>query len=434
MDLRRKLELLGDRRPIATPALSVPAPRSASDAKPSGAARESVLSELREKIAAVLGRAPVELRRADPSQTTLPFERFERPEGTLYRRLERLALSHHVGRMPVDAAAAANAELLALLALDPRLSGLRFERALFVDTETTGLGGGAGVLPFLIGLAWFDGDRRLFIEQLFLRRPADEPALLSHLRECVERAEVLVTYNGKSFDLPLLAGRYVMNHMPPLPARPHLDLLHVARRLHGARIKQCRLVSLESEVLGFGRGPDVAGEDIAARYGHFLRSGDESALEGVVTHNAWDVLSMAALVGLYGEPLGLLPSQDLVGLARTLHRAGALETAAHAAEIAVERGGGAHARRARGDIAKARGDRARALVEFEALLDEVDEPSLRLELAKLYEHHMKAPGLALQLLERGTGESEEALSRRRARLERKAERARNPRPSKRRPR
>jgi uncharacterized protein YprB with RNaseH-like and TPR domain len=389
-----------------------------------------VLSELRDKIAAVLGRPRADPPRADPSQTTLPFERLERPEGMLYRRLERLLPSHHVGRMPVDAAASANAELLALLALDPRLSGLRFDRALFVDTETTGLGGGAGVLPFLVGLAWFDAERRVFIEQLFLRRPADEPALLSRLRECVEQADVLVTYNGKSFDLPLLAGRYVMNHLPPLPARPHLDLLHVARRLHGARIKQCRLVSLESAVLGFGRGPDVAGEDIAARYAHFLRSGDESALEAVVTHNAWDVLSMAALVGLYGEPLDLLPHQDLVGLARTLRRAGALETAAHAVEVAVERGGGAHARRARGDIAKARGDRARALVEFEALLIEVDDPTLRLELAKLYEHHQKTPGLALALLAQGTGESDEALSRRRARLERKAARAANPAPSK----
>jgi uncharacterized protein YprB with RNaseH-like and TPR domain len=430
MDLRQKLALLGDRYPSAKRGLESPAPLEPS---PPDNARERVLLELREKIAAVLGRTPVERPRADPSQTTLPFERFERPEGVLYRRLERLSLSHHVGRMPVDAAASANAELLALLALDPRLSGLRFERALFVDTETTGLGGGAGVLPFLIGLAWFDAERRLFIEQLFLRRPADEPALLSRLRECVEQAEVLVTYNGKSFDLPLLAGRYVMNHLPPLPARPHLDLLHVARRLHGARIKQCRLISLESAVLGFGRGPDVAGEEIAARYGHFLRSGDESALEAVVTHNAWDVLSMAALVGLYGEPLELLPSQDLVALARTLRRAGALETAAHAAEIAVERGGGAHARRARGDIAKARGDRARALAEFEALLEDVDEPALRLELAKLYEHYKKAPGLALELLERGTGEADAALSRRRSRLELKVQRAANPRARKPRP-
>jgi uncharacterized protein YprB with RNaseH-like and TPR domain len=396
------------------------------ESRPAPSGRERVLAELREKMAAVLGRPAPPVFRADPSQTSLPFQPFERAEGALYRRLERLQPSHHVGRMPVDAAAAANAELLALLALDPRLSSVRFDRALFLDTETTGLGGGAGVVPFLIGLAWFDGEQRVHLEQLFLRRPGDEPALLSHLRECVERAEVIVSFNGKSFDLPLLAGRYVMNRLPPLPERPHLDLLHVARRLHAARIQQCRLTSLEGAVLGFERGPDVAGADIAARYGHFLRTGDESALEGVVTHNAWDVLSMAALVGLYGEPIDLLPSQDLVGLARTLRRAGALEQAAQAAEVAVERGGGVTARRARGDIAKARGDRARALAEFEGLLSELDDPGLRLELAKLYEHYQGAPALALSLLDRGTGEDEAALGRRRARLERKAARASDP--------
>jgi hypothetical protein len=322
--------------------------------------------------------------------------------------------------MPVDSALGANAELVALLALDPTLAGVRYERALFLDTETTGLGGGAGVLAFLVGMSWFDAENRLFIEQLLLRRPADEKALLARVRECLEQAEVVVTYNGKSFDLPLLATRCVMNHLPPLPVRPHLDLLHVARRLHGKRIGACRLVSLESEVLGFGRGPDVEGADIAARYGHFLRTGDDSGLEAVVGHNAWDVVSMAALVGLYGEPIGLLPGQDLVGMARTLRRAGALERAAAVAETAVERGGGVDARRARGDIAKARGDRARALAEFEALALEVDDPSLRLELSKLYEHFLKQPGLALELVERGTGEKPPAEARRRERLQRKA--------------
>lgn len=420
MDLRQKLSLLRDAHPTRKPR-----PELASPALDAPDAREKVLAELREKMATVLGRPPAERPAFSPSDTLLPFVPFQCADGLVHRRLERLAASHHVGRMPVDAAAGANSELLALLALDPSLSGLRFDRALFIDTETTGLGG-SGVLPFLVGLLWFDDERRACLEQLFLRRPADEPALLEHLRACVERADVIVTYNGKAFDMPLLAGRYVMNRLPPLPARPHLDLLHVGRRLHRERVGQCRLVSLESAVLGFGRGPDVAGEEIAARYGHFLRSGDESTLEAVVTHNAWDVLSMAALVGLYGEPIELLPTQDLVGLARTLRRAGALEQAAQAAQVAVDRGGGAHARRARGEIAKARGDRARALSDFESLLEDLDDAKLRLELAKLYEHYKKAPALALALLARGTGEDDAALARRRCRLELKAERAASP--------
>lgn len=440
MDLRQKLALLSG-PPVARRALDPDAASQLLDSEPapvSGevthapaveAPREQLLSDLRSKISRILGRPSPPRALAEPSDTDLRFERIERPEGTLYRRLERLQPSHHVGTMPVDSAAAANSELLALLALDPKLSGLCFQRALFLDTETTGLGGGAGVLAFLLGMSWFDEQGRLFVEQLLLRRPGDEPALLARLRECVERADVIVTYNGKAFDWPLLVGRCVMNRLPPLPARPHLDLLHIARRLHRGRISQCRLVTLESEVLGFGRGPDVAGEEIAARYSHYLRSGDESSLNAVVLHNAWDVVSMAALVGLYGEPVDLLPAEDLVGLSRTLRRAGALERAAQVADVAVERGGGASARRVRGEVAKARGDRALALREFESALAELDDPALRLELAKLYEHFMKAPGFALALLAQGTSEKEDQHTRRRARLERKVDKAAQPKKS-----
>ncbi len=436
MDFRQKLGWLdSDQRAAAAPGGAVVGPLPAQPldetplpvataTEPSADDKSDVLQQLRQKMADLLGRPNRERPLAVPSETSLPFLRFEREEGVIYRRLERLLPSHHVGRIPVDAAGSASAELLSLLSLDPGLAKVRFDRALFLDTETTGLGG-AGTLAFLVGLSWFDEQGRFHLEQLLLRRPGDEPALLLHLREVIERAEVLVTYNGKAFDWPLLLGRYVMNRLRPPAPRPHLDLLHVARRLHKARLGQCRLVSLESAVLGFERGPDVAGADIAAIYGHFLRTGDESALEAVVGHNAWDVISMAALVGLYGEPVDLLHSEDLVGLARTLRRAGALNQAAEVADVAVTRGAGVLARRARGDIAKARGDRDRALAEFEGLLDELDDPSLRLELAKLYEHHLKKPGLALELLSRGTGEAEGAAEHRRARLERKLAGARD---------
>jgi len=104
-----------------------------------------------------------------------------------------------------------------------------------------------------------------------------------------------------------------------------------------------------------------------------------------------------------------------------LRRAGELERAAETAEAAVVRGGGALAKRTRGDIAKARGDKARALLDYQALAEEVDDPSVRLELAKLYEHHVKSFAAALELVERGTGEAEPAVEKRRARLRRKIE-------------
>jgi len=406
MDWKRRLDRLG--APIPT--------------KP--AEKADVLATLRERMAEILGRpGPVPFVPADPSGGHLPFFREEREGGVLYRRSVSLASSHAVGRIPVDAARAASVELLALLALDTRLSAVRPERLLFLDTETTGLGGGSGTWAFLVGMAWFEASGPLAVEQLLLRSPADEGALIDRIRERVEAAEALVTYNGKTFDLPLLAARTVMTRRPKLPERPHLDLLHVARRVHRARLASCRLVTLESEVLGFVRGPDIEGGEIPARYAHFLRTGDEGALSAVVEHNAWDVASMAALVGLYGEPFGLLHPGDLVGVARTLERAGSLDVAERAANTALERGAGPEGLRVRGSIARARGDRAQALSDFEAFSAEVSDPKVRLALAKLYEHFVKKPLRALELVEQGTGESQEALEKRRTRLQKKARRA-----------
>lgn len=397
----------------------LPPPKGALGA----ADRSDVLAALREKMAEILDQPlPVPRPPADPSGGLLPFVAEPRDGGMLYRRRLTLPPSHHVGRIPVDAAAAARSELLALLALDASLEGRDLGRALFLDTETTGLGGGSGITAFLVGLARFDANGRLEVEQLLLRSPADEAALVDVVRERLAECDLVVTYNGKAFDLPLLSSRAVMTRRPPLPSRPHLDLLHVARRLHKQRLGACRLVTLESDVLGFERGPDIEGGEIPARYAHFLRTGDEAALLAVVEHNAWDVASMAALVGLYGEPYDLLHPEDLVGLARTFKRARAFGRAEHAADTALERGAGPLARRVRGDIAKARGDIAKALADFEALLDEAPDPAVRLELAKLYEHFVKEPARALGLVEQGTSETEEAAVRRRARLEKKVAR------------
>ena len=411
MSLRRKLGRLDETL----------ARRRAPAADPAATDRQRTLDSLRSKMADILGREPPAPRPpADPVATELPFVRVTTPVGLITQRLETLAASHHVGRMPADAAVAASAEMLALLALDPELAGADPAGALYVDTETTGLGSGAGTVAFLVGLAFFDEERRLIVEQLLLKTPSEEEAMLRHLAQRIERASMLVSYNGKTFDLPVLQARFVMNRLALPPERPHLDLLHIARRLHRARIKQCNLKRVESEVLGFVRDTDIDGGEVAPRYGHFLRTGDEGALTAVVEHNAWDVVSMAAIVALYGEPLTALHRDDLVSLARTFKRARALDRAGEAAERALAQGGGADARRIRGQIAKARGDRAQALSDFEQLSSEVDDDEVRLELAKLYEHHVKEPLKALEMVDRGTGETEEAVLRRRTRLERKA--------------
>jgi uncharacterized protein len=384
------------------------------------------LEALRSKIAAILTKTPTARRRpADPSQGDLPFALEQTPRGPLYVRAKRLSVAHRVGRASVSAGRAASSGMLALLALDPALSTAPSERFLYLDTETTGLSAGAGTVAFLVGLAWFEPDSSsLVMEQLLLRQLGEEGPLLERLAERVARASALVTYNGKSFDLPLLRSRLVLSRMNPLPPLPHLDLVHVARRLHRHRTRELTLRNVEAEVLGFVRTADISGGEVCSRYAHFLRAGDESALTAVIDHNEWDVVAMAALVGLYGEPLeGLVPT-DWAAVARTLRRAGSLDLAGEFAARAVERGAGHDAVRAHGEIAKARGDKAQALADFASLVESVDDAALRFELAKLYEHHAKEPLKALEMLERGTGEGEEASQKRRRRLERKRDRRR----------
>ena len=173
--------------------------------------------------------------------------------------------------------------------------------------------------------------------------------------------------------------------------------------------------------MGQQNGLSAASDTVVDSPASILRTGDTRALIGVVDHNAWDVVSMAAIVGLYGEPLEgtQLEAEDLVGVARTLKRAGRADQAFEVATTACERGAGSSGLRARAEIAKARGDKARALADFETLAKDVDDPTIRLELAKLYEHHAKDAARALALVEAGTGEAEDRRAHRAARLSKK---------------
>jgi len=390
------------------------------------AARQRKLDELRLQMQALLGRderASPPPRRPSPSLRleALPFTPQSTPRGVLWQRVERLEPAHRVGRVALEEAGAADARWLAHLALDPALAGSAPESWLFVDTETTGLGG-SGTLVFLVGLAAIEPSGAVVLEQLLLAEPSEEVALLERLRERVQAASALVSFNGKAFDRPMLDSRAVLNRLPALPARPHFDLLHVGRRLHRQRLGCCTLRRVESEVLGFDRGDDIDGSEVAAIYSHFLRTADATGLSAVIAHNFTDVVSMVALVALYGQRTPALVAEDLAGLARTLKRAGATRHAERVADIACERGGGVEAFRVRAELAKSRGDCSSAVRDFEQLCREVDDPSGRLELAKLYEHKLRQPARALHWLELGTAEDQHAQTRRRERLERKLRR------------
>ncbi|HSI06085.1 MAG TPA: ribonuclease H-like domain-containing protein, partial [Myxococcota bacterium] len=115
------------------------------------------------------------------------------------------------------------------------MTPIDFSRALYIDTETTGLSHGAGTLPFLIGMAWFDGTA-VRVEQLVLRKPGEEGPMLEELAMRIASSSCIVSYNGKSFDWPLLRTRFVLNRMKVPEPEAHVDLLHCARRVYRRRL------------------------------------------------------------------------------------------------------------------------------------------------------------------------------------------------------
>jgi uncharacterized protein YprB with RNaseH-like and TPR domain len=224
------------------------------------------------------------------------------------------------------------------------------EKWLFLDTETTGLAGGTGTYAFLIGLAWWDAGG-LQVEQLFMRDFAEEHSVLCELAARLSDRPVLVTFNGKTFDWPLLENRYRMTRSIAVPKlAAHLDLLHPARALWKFRLGTVRLVDLEREVLnptllGWHREDDVSSKFIPQFYFDYLRGGPPEPLTGVARHNQMDLRGLAALFGKINSLLSQescaddeIHGLDLFGLSKFLHRKGDKSRAEIACAQAVDFG------------------------------------------------------------------------------------------------
>jgi uncharacterized protein len=169
------------------------------------------------------------------------------------------------------------------------------EKTLFLDTETTGLSGGTGTYAFLVGIGFW-GDQGFRIQQYFIRQFHEEKSMLEKLGERLEEARMVVTFNGKMFDLPLLESRFVMSHLPfPLRNIYHLDLLFPARRLWKLRLKDCSLSNLEKQILNVERGEDVPGHIIPGLYFNYLQTGRPRGISAIVEHNHQDIISLARL-------------------------------------------------------------------------------------------------------------------------------------------
>jgi uncharacterized protein YprB with RNaseH-like and TPR domain len=282
-------------------------------------------------------------------------------------------------------------------------------RWLFLDTETTGLAGGAGTYAFLVGIAWWDSGG-LQVEQFFMRDYTDEHSILHELAARLAERSVLFTFNGKCFDWPLLETRFLMTRsIAPPRLAAHFDLLHPARAIWKLRLGSVRLVALERHVLdaprlGWDRGDDVDSALIPQLYFDYLRGGPAHPLSGVLRHNQMDLRGLAALLGKItalladadsrAEPPGSEDEAlDLYGLARFLHRRGEHARARSACRSALDAGLPAEfrlvARCELARLAKRHGDFAQAAALWEELAaDPRDGVAACEELAIHYERRV----------------------------------------------
>jgi uncharacterized protein len=280
------------------------------------------------------------------------------------------------------------------------------DRWLFLDTETTGLAGGTGTYAFLIGLAWWDAGG-LQVEQLFLRDFSEEYSLLHELAARIAERPVLVTFNGKTFDWPLLESRFTMTRSIKVPQlSAHLDLLHPARALWKLRLGSVRLVELERHVLdasrlGWHREDEVISSLIPQLYFDYLRGGSPYPLAGVLKHNQMDLRGLATLYGKInslldeGESsLAETDSLDLFGLSRFLTRRGETDRAHSVCSQAREAGLPAlfrsQATRELAFLAKRRGDAEAASSLWHELVNDPQDGIVACEqLAIHYERREK---------------------------------------------
>ena len=308
--------------------------------------------------------------------------------------------------------------LISEWANDPRIAELPIGKFAFLDTETSGMAGGTGTYAFLVGVGRFV-DGKFNLGQFFMRDPSEEPAMLEALIQFLAPCEALVTFNGKSFDAPLLTTRYSLHRIPvPFKDYAHLDLLPLARRLWRDRLPSRALKYLEEHVLGFTRASEeVPGYEIPWLYFDYLRTGDARPLGGVFYHNAMDVVAMAALLGhmsdLFADPYNgrVEYGLDFIALGKLYEDLNHWDEAARLFERGLESrldesDFGVAVRRL-SILQKKRGDIEQAIQLWEQAAEQ-GHIYAHIELAKYFEHKKRNPKTALKWAKSARKEAERA--------------------------
>ncbi|MDQ7821410.1 MAG: ribonuclease H-like domain-containing protein [Candidatus Eremiobacteraeota bacterium] len=394
--------------------------------------------ELRERLERIAGRAVEASRKTgpshDPGEEALGGEIFAGGQGSFVLVRNTFPESYFHGTLPLGAIRAISPRIVSMLTKEsfPCAPG----ECIFIDTETTGLAGGAGTVAFLVGVGFFS-EGAFHLHQYFMRDYHEEKAMLSHLREVLASARGFVSFNGKAYDVPLIEERYVLNRTRTnLRGLPHLDLLYPSRRLFKGLFDDCRLKTLEVKVLGMApREDDIESFLIPQCYFDFVRSGRTAMMKKILSHNRLDIITLVALTAhigrLLSDPLAS-PDAHLAKVGRFHRESGDRCMGTACLEEAVKRGREGESFEAALHLSlhyrrEGRLDEAASL--WHAMIEEhrSQDPFPFIELAKYYEHRLKDPGRALEVLARLKYQASahsprflKELARRESRLEQKA--------------
>src|SRR5574340_128997 len=288
----------------------------------------------------------------------------------------------------------------------PDLAQQPLDNFVFLDTETSGLAGGTGTFAFMVGIGWWE-QTGFHLQQFFMREPAEETAMLAALDEVLTPFRTVVTFNGKSFDIPLLNGRHTLSAFKsPFPDMEHVDLLALSRRVWRNRLPSRALGSLEQDILAITRTQEeIPGWMIPEMYFEYLKTGDSRPLAGVFYHNKMDILSLAALFlhlsNMLTSPMDWLAEEglDLIAIAKLYEEIGRREQSInlyeHSLSLGLPRPFFIQTLYRYAEVARKGGEFDQAAQLWQKAAD-YQEWSACLELAKYYEHRQRDYQAALQ--------------------------------------
>jgi uncharacterized protein YprB with RNaseH-like and TPR domain len=293
---------------------------------------------------------------------------------------------------------------------DPKIVHYKPESFAFIDTETSGLAGGSGTYVFMIGIGRFTNDE-FRLTQFFMRDPIEEPAQLAAVLGALDGCKVLVTYNGKSFDVPLINSRFITNgEPPPLKSHAHIDLLHIARRLWRDRLPSRTLGSIEENILEFLRTEeDIPGWMVPSIYFDYIKTGDARPLNNVFYHNAMDILSLATLLNhvsaILDDPHGGLVEHgiDLIAMGKIYEDIREIDAAAECFARGLEHDIPRNVRGQaiqRWSLLEKRRDNIDISIRLWQNAAEYEEIYAHVELAKAFEHRLRDYSQAIIWTER----------------------------------